>query len=121
MTVTEHGPASKAVARIEYDWTSDGSGDAEETSTEYYTGLLYAVAFIPDSGGTQPTDAHDITLTDENSVDLLAGGGADLSNAANTYLASSDNLLPVVMTKLTCTVANAGASKGGKVIVYIVR
>lgn len=46
---------------------------------------LYAVKAYP--GTTAPTDASDVTITDEFGVDLLGGKGADLVDATTkTYI-----------------------------------
>jgi hypothetical protein len=42
---------------------------------------LYSVKAIP--GGTAPTDATDLTITDEYGVDLLGGKGTDLVDATS--------------------------------------
>lgn len=112
---------SGGVKLVIADWTSDDStGAVSASTTNKYNGVIQAVAFEPDSGGTQPTNLYDVTITDSNSVDLAYTGGANLSNAAmvlKTYCA--DGLFPVANSALTVNVTNAGNSKGGKVYIYI--
>lgn len=108
-----------SVKLCKFDWTSDGSGDVSQVTAQAYNGEIVIVVFVSDSGGTQPTDLYDVTLTDSNSgLDILCGNGANIDRTANQYVLPSSNLLPAT-GKLTLAVANAGASKGGEVYVYI--
>lgn len=113
-TEITHQPIKKVV----FTWTSSAGGAADATTAGYYTGRLIYAAQIPDSGGTQPTDAYDVTVADSDGVDLLKGLGANLSNAATTYKAESDGLGAVVESQLTLAVTNAGNAKGGKTVLY---
>lgn len=117
VTITEftHTPLKKIV----FTWTSSAGGAADATTTAYLTGRIVYAAQIPDAGGTQPTNAYDVTVNDADSVDVLAGLGANLSNAASTFKAESDGLGAVVESKLTLAVTNAGNAKGGKTILFI--
>lgn len=116
------------VTRIEFAWTSNASGAATMALTENVNGALMQVQFVPGSGGSQPTNEYDATLTDENGQDVLAGLGANLSNANKTrvtpgVLASdgtNNSVVPFVLCEpLTLTIANAGDTKTGKVILYV--
>ena len=105
--------------KITFDWTSNASGAASGSTTEYYSGVVYRVVFIPDSGATQPTDLYDVTLTDDDSVDILDGAGGDLSNSTTDQLQGLVGVSAVANSKLTLTVSNAGNSKGGTVVIYL--
>ena len=118
-TVTTTETTHTSVKQIKFVWTSSAGGAADATTTAAFDGRVIYAAQIPDGGGTQPTNAYDVTVTDANGVDVLKGLGADLSNAANTYKADSDGLGAVSGSTLTLAVTNAGASKGGKTILYI--
>jgi len=48
--------------------------------------FLLEVDVKPGTGGAQPTDEFDLTLTDDFGPDLLNGQGADLTNATNTLI-----------------------------------
>lgn len=116
---------SAVIKKIIMDWTSDASGDVSGTATAFREGEILRVDFIPDSGGTQPTDQYDVTLTDPDSIDVLAGVGANQGNAASESLfpaltnGTAGNSGPVFFVgALSLVVANAGNAKGGKVIVY---
>lgn len=118
-TVTTTEITHQPVKKVVFDWTSSAAGAADATTTGYYTGRLIYAAQIPDAGGTQPTDAYDVTVVDADGVDLLKALGANLSNAATTYKAEADGLGAVVESQLTLGVTNAGNAKGGKTILYI--
>lgn len=118
VTVTENSPIN-GVTRIQFDWLSDASGDATKTTTNKYSGRLIWAALDPDSGGTQPTDQYDVTVGDSDSYDILNGGGANCSNAANVYKAAEDKLGIVYSDTLSLTVSNAGNAKGGKVTLFL--
>src|SRR5262245_28086693 len=71
------------VQRTELAWVS--ASDGSVTSDPFdLIGTIIGVEFVPDSGGTQPSDAYDFTLTDANGYDLLRGQGANLSQSTKT-------------------------------------
>ena len=129
----EHSTAGVKIRRHTIAWTSDASGDVSESITNIlsdknqFQGLLVRVDFIPGSGGSQPSANYDVTITDENSVDILAGQGANRSNSATESVApglsltdgTTTSLVPMpVLGSLTLTVENAGDTKTGTVILY---
>lgn len=123
IAVTTTQPTSR-VTKYSVAWLSDASGDVSANTFAVGYGTLVQVRFIPDSGGTQPTDAYDMTITDANGVDILSGGGSNLSNATST------TAVPAVSTyfrrtleagNLTPVVAAAGNAKGGTVTLLIER
>ena len=103
---------------IKFSWTSDGSGDASETNDTELTGKIIEIVTVPGSGGSQPTDQYDLTITDNNSIDISHGNGANRSNASNEYITEA-NAGAVVNSKLTITVANAGDTKTGDVYIFV--
>ncbi|MBI4499456.1 MAG: hypothetical protein HY689_16330 [Chloroflexi bacterium] len=117
ITITEVTYTS--VRKVTLEWTSDASGNADATTTKAFTGEVVRAVQLPDSGGTQPTDLYDVTVTDSDGADVLHGLGANLSNAATTQKAQKDGLGAVAASKLTLNVSNAGSGKGGKAIVYL--
>ena len=118
-TVAKSEITHRSLKKIVFDWTSSAGGAADATTDEYYTGRIVYAAQIPEAAGTQPTDQYDVTVVDADGVDVLAGLGANLGNAANTYKADSDGLGAVVESQLTLAVTNAGDTKGGKTILFI--
>jgi len=117
VTLTETTHTS--VKRIQWDWLSTDLGVVTSATTKAYDGLLERVVFDPDGGGTQPTNAYDVTITDPDGNDVLAGLGADLSNAATVVKVHSNGLTAVAGQVLTLNITNAGDAKGGLVIVYL--
>lgn len=117
-TVTE--TTHTTVKKIKWVWasTADNQG-ATKVTVSAYDGLIERVEFVPDGGGTQPSNLYDVTITDSESVDVLATLGADLSNSATVTKVHSNGLGAVAGSVLTLNVSNAGLSKGGTVILYL--
>lgn len=112
---------AKLIQRVIVDWTSDGSGDATE-ELENLHGFLVKMTTDPDAAAA-PTAAYDVTLVDEDGADALAGAGADrsASDVESVYPVGSGAQTPVLLCGAhTLTIANAGASKAGRVVLYIV-
>lgn len=118
-TVTLAEQTFSSVKKLAYTWLSDGAGAADKQSVEVYDGRLIAAAFVPDSGATTPDPAYDVTLEDEDGIDVLTGLGANLSNAAAVLKADTDGLGAVAAERLYLHVTGAGAGKGGRAIVYV--
>jgi len=114
-----------------FTWLSDADGDVNEPSTvktDPMRGHIVRVDFMPNTGTTQPTSLYDVTLLDENGLDLLQGQGADLSNSANSSVVPGISITDgtttgvrevIVDGTMELRVANAGAAKTGTVIVYM--
>lgn len=116
VTVTEERLAP--IKKIAFAWTSDGSGNADGATTKPYTGEIVRLVTVPAAAGAAPTDNYDITVVDEDSTDVLMGGGAN-RDTANTEQVLASSLGVVVGDVLTIHVTNAGASKQGTTYVYI--
>ena len=106
------------VKRITWAWTTDGAGAADGQTTHVYDGKIEALVTVPAGGANAPTDQYDITITDQDGVDVLAGAGANLAAAATQHI-SATNLSAVANEKLTLNVSAAGAVKKGTVYLYI--
>lgn len=110
------------VSTVTCEWTSNSSGTF--TDSFKIRGTITKANFIPDKGATAPTDQYDVTITDEYGNNILevdgTNLGSDLSGTSNvTYSMTSDPVLCVsVAGELTINVSNAGASKGGKIVIY---
>lgn len=109
------------------DWQSASDGSVDLDTNPVY-GELQRVAFVPDSGGTQPTNAYDMLLKDEHGVDVLAGQGANLANNANTHVCpgvplkdgTTTSVRPILLSGvLNLEITNAGDTKGGLVVLYV--
>jgi hypothetical protein len=119
VTLAEAERSSSGIRKIQWTWKSATGGAVTSATTYRYTGQLQRVVFVPDSGGTQPTDAYDITITDGDSVDAINALGANLSNAATVQKMQGDGLGCVASSLLTLNITNAGDEKGGVVILYV--
>ena len=110
--------------RKQIDWTSDGSGNYTKAIT--VVGVILKVVTNP--GSAAPTDDYDVTLIDEDGLDLFAGQGAN-RDTANTEafcpgMSLSDGTTTSVLPMshngaATLTIANAGDTKSGSVVIYI--
>lgn len=100
-------------------WTSTAGGAVSGNAVTIRPGKLLSVRFIPASGGTQPTDLYDVTLVDSDGVDVLAGGGANLSNAAASIQQWDPPMFHDGTRTLDLVIANAGASKTGTVVISV--
>jgi hypothetical protein len=116
-TEVTHG----SVKQITFAWTSAAGGQADATTTRLYTGRIEAIVFTPGTGPTQPSDAYDVLLLDGNSLDVLAGNGADVSNAAPVVKVPGTATAPgaVVGSALTLGITNGGDAKTGSIAVFI--
>jgi len=117
VTRTEETHLSLSVKKIKFDWLSSAGGAADDATTRKFTGVLERAVFVPDSGGTQPTNLYDVVVNDDDGNDVLMGQGANLSNAA-TVQALASVLGVFTQSKLTLAVTNGGAAKGGIVYLY---
>jgi hypothetical protein len=107
-------------------WISDASGNVDQLIGQM-NGLIVGVSFVPDGGGTQPTDGYDVVINDVFGIDILSGQGANLSNVNKTSVCplipatdgtTTTAMLRPVADELTLLVTNAGNATGGKVIIY---
>ena len=123
----EHRKFGADIVKHVFEWTSDGSGNATVVSEFAVSGAISRVVFIP-SASAAPTLNYDVTLTDSDSIDVLSGQGANLSDTASYSVCpgiplkdgtTTSTLLVIVNGILTLNVSNAGASKSGKVILYV--
>jgi hypothetical protein len=109
-------------------WLSSAGGAVTENAVSVKRGHIHQVKFIPDGGGTQPTDLYDMTLLDAISggFDFLTGIGTNLSNANRKIgvpqVGDGITALQRVFHdggELYPTVAAAGNAKGGTVVVVV--
>ncbi len=107
------GKYGKEYEIVQFDWTSDGSGDASVAVN--LDGFL--VKSVTDPGATAPTDNYDITLV-QNTADQLAGALIDRDTANGETVIHS---APIFLAgSHTFTVAAAGATKVGTCYLYLV-
>lgn len=116
-TVTQTETPRGAINLIAYDWASSTGGEATHAATIAINGEIMRAVFVPDGSTTAPTDNYDVTLTDANGIDLLAGQGANLS--ATDTIVVTDDIVPLFGSTLNLSVSNAGDSKGGLIYIYM--
>lgn len=115
-TVTVTETTHRRVKKIKVAWTCTSAGAAADTTTAYYNGIPKALVTVP-SATAAPADDYDITITDTDSVDVLAGQGANRDTANTEYVTSG--FIPVTESQLTFTVANAGDVKSGTIYLLV--
>lgn len=101
-----------------FTWTSDGSGVVSGTTVSIKAGRLVAVRFMPNGGGTQPSNLYDVTLL-EGTIDLLSGQAANLSNTTGAYFSFDPPLAHDPLTPLQLSITNAGSMKGGVMTLWV--
>lgn len=110
----------KRIERIVIDWTSAADGSATQSIENLYGWL---VKVVTDPGATAPTDNYDLTLVDENSIDAAESAllNRDTANTETVYPIATGAQTPVFLCGThTFTVANAGDSKVGRCVLYMV-
>jgi len=106
-------------ATVTWAFTTDADGDVTEESATV-NGQINRVVTNPDDTDT-PTTNWDLTIVDEDGIDILGGNGANRDAAdsgASEQAAPSVAGLAVAST-LTFTVENGGNAKKGAVTVYL--
>ncbi len=112
-------PMNRCVTRFQINWTSDASGNFEKTVTDppAFFGRIIQLETKPGTGGDQPTDLYDVTITNAMGADILGGDGA---NRSNTDAQIAFLINPVLVAgSLTFKVANAGNAKKGSIAILL--
>ncbi len=115
-TVTIAEQTHRSLKRIKWSWTSTAGGDADGTTTGVYSGEV--LTLVTDPGAAAPSANYDITVTDADSIDVLAGAGANRHTSTTEYVLAA-SLGGAVDSALTLNVTNAGNAKQGDVYLYI--
>ena len=107
--------------KIQWDWLSATGGTVSSAASGWYCGKIVKVSLASDGAPTAPDDAYDVTIEDQDGLDVLSGNGADVTAAATVYINDPTKTLWVRSNVLTLKVANAGDEKGGVVTMLIQR
>lgn len=107
------------VKKISFDWLCTAGGDVNSILTKSVSGLILRFVFEPDGGGTQPDDGYTVTCLDEDGLDVFAGDGAGLTNAASVQVIPIFTNGIAVQGTLELVVTNAGNEEGGQVFIYM--
>ena len=120
----KNGGSKGKIRTVIATWTSDADGDATG-ATEKIVGYLLKGVTVPSNG---PTANYDITITDSDSANLLAGCADDLADRHTTNTETVHFLLddgtagiaayPAVASEITVTIANAGNTKSGTLTLF---
>lgn len=123
-SITETISRTRTVRSIALDWTSDAGGAVSGIPSTHVSGVIERAVFVPGAAGVQPTDAYDVTLLDDDGLDVLAGRGANLSNANKSQSVplvgdgTTTDTRVAIDGQLNLVVANAGNAKQGRVKLY---
>lgn len=109
------------IKKIKAAWTASNPGGAVSGSatTEVYTGEVVQIVTVPGTVGDQPTDQYDVTVLDDDGIDVISGAGGNRSNASTEQIQGLTSLGFVAGDHLAVTIANAGNAKKGTVYLYI--
>jgi hypothetical protein len=120
VTSAQIGNHERAWQRFSVAWTSTAGGDVSGNGFSVPAGELISARFIPGTGGTAPTAAYDVTLTDGSVPDLLqSAAGANLSATVPTLSVWNPPVFQDGSRTLDVVVANAGDSKTETVVLII--
>jgi hypothetical protein len=117
------------IQKVSVAWTSSAGGAVSGNGFAVPRGELLQVKFVPGAGGVQPSDLYDVTIVDEDAVDVAIGNGADCGNAATrlrvpltgSAAGATHRVLLDGTQLLDVVVANAGNAKSGTVVLLIGR
>lgn len=109
-------------------WVSHTDGTVALPTDVAIVGEILRVAFKPNAGGTAPTDLYDVTITDAQGIDVLAGQGANLSGTVASHVCpgvpfkdgTTTSTAPIAVAGiLTVNISNSGSGKGGTIVLYV--
>lgn len=119
LSYEETGP----INTIKVAWTSDDAAGTFTATTKLISGAL--LVGITDPGATAPTDDYDVTIKDDEGLDVLSNTDDNLMNrdTANServefVVGTATGARPVVNSKLTIAGAACGNAKTGQVIIH---
>lgn len=127
-TVVQTNVVQGPVVKTTLTWASGTNNYASGDSSYYVRGTVQRVEIVPNLASF-PSNAYDVTLSDENGVDILAGLGADASsNTVSCFCpglvctdgGATTSMVPFVVNDIfSLLVTNCGNSRGGSVVLYL--
>lgn len=108
---------ARPIQKISVAWIADGSGNANGT-TIFVSGRIVRFVTIP-SATAVPTASYDVTLEDENGIDVLEGGAANRSQSSAEQISVATLKALGLDNKLQPKVAAAGAGGAGTIEIYV--
>jgi hypothetical protein len=106
------------------DWVSDGAGAVSGTLVSVGPGWLKFIYVIPNLLATQPDNLFDVEIRTASNLNLLDEEGTNLGlnrpNSESSYYGFGHPGFPLdVQSTVQIIIAGAGASKTGRVSLYI--
>ena len=108
----------ESIKYVQWSWTSDASGDVSGEDTKSVNGQ--ALRYATNPGSTAPTDNYDITILDDDSIDIAEGvlTNRDTSTSEQVLTGGDAKDGAAFHGKLSLVVANAGNAKEGVLRMY---
>lgn len=126
-SLTQTDKTQYTIKKTNLDWLANSSGVLSDGAVTKIHGEILRVTFSPDGGSTQPDDNYDVTLKDTETLDVLAGQGANLSESVVSNICpgvpmkdgTTTSVRPMVVTgALTLAVSGAGSLNAGNIDIY---
>ena len=123
-TVTTTEQTFSSMKKVKFEWTSSTGGDATDTTTSSYDGIVYKIIIAPGSSDSTPSANYDVAVNDSDGYDILNGLGDNSSTGTTVHYGTSTGgsaktPLTAVSSTLSLAVSNAGSANTGEVIVYV--
>ena len=118
VTIAEERHGS--VKKVKFTWAtaSSSSGGVTAQTSYAYSGAVQRLVTVPGAGSSAPSANYDVTMSDQDSTDILMAAGAN-RHSANTEQVGAASLGIIANDKITFNVTNAGSSNAGVAYVYI--
>lgn len=125
-TSTVVGKYANNMRQTTFEWVTHTDGSLTAYTSEIsFNGIIYMAVVNPDTStaGVYMTPSYDITVTNEQGVDIFGGALADLdsslSEARIPLYTTGVYYTPIVNDNLTITLTNnSGVSAKGKLILF---
>lgn len=115
----------RSIVRLVINWLAHTDGSATHTTLPV-NGTILRVAVNPATNA--PDDNYDVTLLDEDGLDVLAGQGANRDTTNSEHFCpgvaftdgTTTSVVPIVVAgTLALSVTNAGSGNEGQITIYL--
>ena len=113
LTVTKQSTHQMRLTRLA--WTSHTDGVVTGLTAVLPPGWIHQVGIAPGTSSVQPTNAYNLTLLDEDGIDLLRGEGVVLSNTVGKMVMLGD--IWFNGGTVAPSVTGAGSGKSGVLVI----
>ena len=111
-------PVTDDVTVLTFSWTADSSNGSVPATATVSDVDAFVFMVVTNPGTTAPTDDYDITLTDEDGVDIMGGNLADRDEANSEQAVLT--VTRFVSGTLTLNITNNSVNSAtGTVAVYL--